>query len=92
MKRHLRFYGTAALLLVLMLVTLGSAANAARPASEAAAPPAPGGAKATAPETHDRLGQLNWETVGLNTAGSRLWPGAGATMWASPRRPTWAMW
>jgi hypothetical protein len=51
-----------------MLVGLGSAANAARPASEAAAPPGPGGVKAAAPETHDRLGQLNWETAGFNTA------------------------
>lgn len=67
MKRLLRFPGTVALLVVLTLISIGGAANAAHPASEAAPPP-PGSTKAIAPQTHDRLGQLNWQTVGVNTA------------------------
>ena len=67
MKRHLRFYGTLALLAGLAILALGSMATAAHPAGSAAPPP-PGSTKATAPETHDRLGQLNWQTMGVNTA------------------------
>ncbi len=67
MKQHLRFYGTAALLVMLMLVSISTAANAARPASEAAPPP-PRPSQLPVPPTHDRLGQLNWQTVSGNTA------------------------
>src|SRR5690242_19444427 len=64
MKKSIRLYGIAALLALLAMVSIGGTVNAARPSS-IASPPPPQKAR---PATHDRLGQLNWNTVGTNVA------------------------
>src|SRR5690349_17823425 len=64
MKKSIRLYGMAVLLALLTMVSIGGAAQAAQP-SNLASPPQP---QRFNPQTHDRLGQLNWNTVGTNTA------------------------
>src|SRR5215204_4887738 len=66
MRKSLRIYGTAALLMVLALLSIAGTAQAAYPA-HVAAPTGPTAGGPTVPVTHGRLSQLNWQVISGNT-------------------------
>jgi hypothetical protein len=66
MKQYIRLYGAILLLAWLVATGNGGAAHAAVPATNAAGPLS--GPGAAAPASHQRSGQISWQTVGTNTA------------------------
>ena len=66
MRKSLRIYGTAVLLMVLAVLSIAGAAQAAYPA-HAPAPPGRAASGPNVPVTHGRLSQLNWQVISGNT-------------------------
>jgi hypothetical protein len=66
MKQYIRLYGLICLLASLAGTANGGAARTAVPAMSVAGPQPNSGA--AAPASHQRSGQISWQTVGTNTA------------------------